>query len=171
MKKFRIAICGKMGAGKSYLAKQLAKKYNLDIYSFGEKLKEIARELCGMTTKDRKLLQTLADKMKEIDYDIWAKYLLRKIGNSQHVVIDDLRFENEYKLLKENGFIIIRLGMSKELQLERLKQTYGENSEQHIKCRNHNSESDKTLNSFEVDYDFQSRDDNQNFETLVKKFG
>ena len=29
-----------------------------------------------MENKDRKLLQNIADKMKEIDQDIWIKYVL-----------------------------------------------------------------------------------------------
>ena len=75
----RIAICGKMGSGKTYIADKLAKEYNLEKVSFAEKIKDIAFDLFNIEQKDRKLLQIIGDKMKEIDKDIWIKYLLKKI--------------------------------------------------------------------------------------------
>ena len=47
-----------------------------------EKIKELATDLFGMGKKDRLLLQCLADKMKEIDENVWVKYISNKIRNN-----------------------------------------------------------------------------------------
>ena len=45
-------------------------------YSFGGKVKDIARDLFKMEGKDRSLLISVASKMREIDPDVWAKYVV-----------------------------------------------------------------------------------------------
>ena len=101
----KIAITGNICSGKSYLSRILMKKYNLELYSFAEKIKKISTDLFKVQHKDRILIQTIADKMKEIDPDIWIKYLLTEINDKENIIIDDLRFENEVKYLKEHGFV------------------------------------------------------------------
>ena len=51
----KIAIIGKMCSGKSYVADYIVKKYNLEKYSFADKLKSIAVELFGMHHKNQKI--------------------------------------------------------------------------------------------------------------------
>lgn len=147
----RIAITGNLCSGKSYLAKILMKKYNLELYSFAGKIKEIATDLFQMTQKDRLLLQNIADKMKEIDPDIWIKYVLSGIGTKDNIIIDDLRFENEVNYLKEHGFTIIRLNIPDNIRMERIKNTYPTTYEEHFKGMNHNSEQE--INNLKVDLD------------------
>ena len=131
----RIAICGKLCSGKSYLAKFLAKEYNAEIYSFGYGVKRYCKEIFDMKYKDRKLLQNFAQKMREIDNDVWVKYTMNKINleNKPNIIVDDLRFPNELKYLHEAGFIIIRLIVDKGLQIDRIKKTYPETYSEHIK--------------------------------------
>ena len=47
----RIAICGKICSGKSYLAKYLANKYDAEIYSFGYGVKKYCKEIFDMKIK------------------------------------------------------------------------------------------------------------------------
>ena len=150
----RIAITGKMCSGKTYIADYLIEKYNLTKFSFASEVKNIASELFNMENKDRKLLQTVADKMKDIDKDVWVKYTLKLIGEKQNVVIDDLRFKNELKYLRENGFITIRINISNEEQESRLSKKYPDTYNEHLSRRNHNSEID--IENLEVDYEFNS---------------
>ena len=120
----KIAICGKMGSGKSTAANFLKELYpEFYITSFAKKLKIIAKELFNMTIKDRTLLIQIGTKMKEINPDVWANYTLKEIkdNNKTHVIIDDLRFKNEYFLLKKHNFKIIKLHISKKLQLKYLQ--------------------------------------------------
>jgi len=110
----RIAFSGKMQVGKTTSADYLVHKYGFIKLSFAGKLKEIAKDLwpeqfeCGQ--KPRKLLQDLGMKMREIDQDVWVKYLVRivrSLPKESNIVIDDLRFMNEYKALKNEGFFVV----------------------------------------------------------------
>lgn len=120
----RIAVLGKMGSGKTYISKLLTEKYNLEIYSFGTKIKNIAYELFNMEKKDRKLLQTIADYMKYIDKDVWVNYIIKQIQYKDNIIIDDLRFKNEADSLKKLGFIIIGLDIDESTQQMRLREKY-----------------------------------------------
>ena len=66
-------------SGKSTVAK-IIKDYDsrYKIYSFGQKVKDIAYDLFEMEGKDRSLLINIADKMRDIDPDVWAKYIVKK---------------------------------------------------------------------------------------------
>ena len=136
----KLAFIGKICSGKSFLSKQIADIYNSKIFSFASKLKELASDLFDMQQKDRKLLQDLGEKMKEINYNVWVNYLMKKIKNEEHVIIDDLRYVNEYNALKKDGFIIIKLEITKEEQIKRIKKTYPNTYQEHISRLNHISE-------------------------------
>ena len=140
----KIAIYGPMCSGKSTIANIIQKKYpQYKIYSFGQKIKDLASELFDMKGKNRSLLITIADKMRAIDEDVWAKYIVKQTQNKEHCLIDDLRFQNELDHL--HGWKIICLTTPKEIRLQRLKKLYPENYEDHIKNMSHKSETD-TLN-------------------------
>ena len=97
-----------------------------------------------MTIKDRKLLQSVGAKMREIDKNVWAKKTINTIRQNKHnyVIIDDLRFKNELQYLLDNDFFTIRLTISKEEQLRRLKLTYPNTWQQHQENLNDISEID-----------------------------
>ena len=140
----KIAIYGAMCSGKTTVA-DIIKGLNPDyeIYSFGKKIKDIAKELFNMKNKDRSLLITIADKMREIDEDVWAKYIVNKTIHLENCIIDDLRFQNELDHLK--GWKIICLTTSENTRLERLKKLYPDNYEDHIKNMQHKSETDTLI--------------------------
>jgi len=143
LSKMKIAICGKLCSGKSYLAKHLSIKYNAKIYSFGSNVKKYCKEIFNMKYKDRKLLQDFAQKMREIDSNVWVNKLLNEISedNSNNIIVDDLRFPNEEVKLREGGFIIIRLIVDNTLQIERIKKTYPDSYKEHIERLDDISES------------------------------
>ena len=134
----RIAFSGKICSGKSTAANIvqdiLGCEASVAKLSVASRVKELAIDLFGMEQKDRKLLQVLGQKMKEIDPNVWTRALIKQINNcgDKHIVIDDLRFPNELSALRENGFIIIRLEIQPELQLERIKKTYPDTWESHV---------------------------------------
>ena len=95
-----------------------------------------------MEYKDRELLQEFAEKCKEIDKDVWVKYLERcVIKETGNIVVDDLRFPNEHLLLKRYGFTIITLNLDKNIQTKRIKETYPDTYEEHLNRADHISES------------------------------
>ena len=119
----KIAICGKMCSGKTTLAnmiKRMDDRYT--IYSFASKIKEIASDVFAMKdgTKDRTLLTSIGTKMREIDQDVWIKYVLKQTQGETHCLIDDLRYQNEYEVLVKEGWQIIQLNVSPHIQKQRL---------------------------------------------------
>ena len=137
----KIAIYGPMCSGKTTVAKliqELEPRYK--IYSFGQKIKDLASELFQMKHKDRSLLINIADKMREIDEDVWVKYIMNQTENNDFCLIDDLRFQNELNYL--DGWKIICLTTPEEERIKRLKQIYHNTFEDHIKNMKHKSETD-----------------------------
>ena len=140
----KIAISGPMCSGKTTIA-NLIREFNPDysIYSFGGKIKELAKDLFDMDKKDRSLLINIANKMKSIDKDVWIKYILKECLNEKNCIIDDLRFENELEYLKNDPndlwhFVVLQI--PKEIRIQRIKELYTENYEDHIKNMNDISE-------------------------------
>lgn len=141
----KIAIHGPMCSGKttiSNIIKEFDSRYKT--YSFGLKVKDIAIDLFNMEGKNRSLLINVASKMREIDPDVWAKYVINQIENenNNNCIIDDLRFQNEADYL-DHDWLIISLTTPKEVRIERIKEVYKENYEDHIKNMDHISETDK----------------------------
>ena len=101
----KIALIGKMGSGKTTLAKYIEERYGYSLLSFATPVKKYAKELFNVHTKDRAFLQAFGQKMKEIDPDIWVNCIIRQIITDS-VIIDDVRFPNEYAALKKDRIYI-----------------------------------------------------------------
>jgi len=116
MQGVRIPFSGKTHAGKTTSADYLVKKYDFVKLSFAGKLKEIAHDLFPEQfekgEKPRKLLQDLSIKMREIDENVWARYVIRKdesLPKENNGAIDELRFLNEYEAVNNAGFFVVRI--------------------------------------------------------------
>ena len=137
----KIAISGPMGSGKTTIANLIiTSNPEYKIYSFGQKIKDIAYELFNMNklVKDRSLLINIADKMRDIDPDVWAKYIINQTNSYNYCIIDDLRFQNELDILSKNDdWIYIVLHIDEKKRLERLKKLYPENYKDHVKNMSH----------------------------------
>lgn len=129
-----IIFIGHMGAGKTYTLGRLAEylKNNYDIAlnkcSIASGIKEIATEYFGMKEKNRRLLQQIGEKMREIDEDVWIKALILKIQNQNLIPFgtDDVRFLNEVKDLKEKySIFIVKVQPDENERLETYKTLYG----------------------------------------------
>ena len=139
----KIAVTGKMCSGKTTLCNYLCElEPRFEIFSFGKKVKSVASDLFQMNpeVKDRTLLTSIGQKMREIDPDVWVNYVISECKDTEYCLVDDLRYQNEYEALVNNGFKIIQLNISDELQEERIKIVYPDNYEDHLKNRNHSSE-------------------------------
>lgn len=139
----KFAIYGPMCSGKTTIANLIYEQNNdYEIFSFGGKIKELAKELFNMKDKDRSLIINIASKLREIDEDVWAKYVINQTKDKEFCIIDDLRFQNELNYLDD--WKIICLTTPLNVRLERLKGLYN-NHEDHVKNMKHKSETD-TLN-------------------------
>ena len=139
----KIALIGKMCSGKSTVAQYLRDKYNYTILSFGGPVKKYATEIFDLKHKDRQIIQDFAQKVREIDDEVWIKYLIReyKNCNSENVVVDDVRFPKEHAALINEDFIPIKIDISDDFQRERIIKTYPENYQIHLDRTKNISES------------------------------
>ncbi len=137
----KIAITGKMCSGKSTIADVLMEKDDrYQIYSFGQKVKDVAKDLFDMKEKDRTLLTSIGTKMREIDPDVWINYVLKQTKDKTHCIVDDLRYQNEYEALSNAGFKIIQLTLDPNTQEKRIRTVYPTNYKDHLNNRDHPSE-------------------------------
>ena len=141
----KIAISGPMGSGKTTIANLIINSNpEYKKFSFGQKIKDIAYELFNMdkNVKNRSLLINIADKMREIDPDVWAKYIINQTNSCNYCIIDDLRFQNELDLLENNSddWLYFILQIDENTRLNRLKKLYPNNYDDHVKNMTHLSE-------------------------------
>lgn len=120
-KKIWVAFSGKAGCGKSTITKNLVRDYGFVRMSFAEKLKEICNELFPQIMKKpkeehRRLLQLFGCFCRLLQGDCWIHIVVNEIGDLDRVVIDDLRFVNEYQILRTLCFKIIRIERDKKLR-------------------------------------------------------
>ena len=139
----KIAICGPMGSGKTWLAEKLVNDFDLTRINLAGKVKAIAADLFFMNpeNKDRVLLQNIGKKMRDVRSSVWVDYLLHQSAEGD-VVCDDVRFVNEARRLQADGFTIILLNITEDLQKDRLQRTYPDNWEVHWNARLDASELD-----------------------------
>ena len=120
--KDKIIINGRSLAGKDIAADYLVEKYGFTKISFAKGIYEVAYKVFDMKNKDRLLLQTIGQKMREIKPTIWIEYVMREINRypDKKWVISDCRQENEYTIsVIENGFSPIRIHADYDLRVQR----------------------------------------------------
>ena len=79
----KITLCGKIGSGKSVIAKTLAKEFNLKHYSTGDVMRSIAKEN-GLTIEE-------FDKVTPPDIDYKVDNHTKRIGEDE----DDFIFDSK----------------------------------------------------------------------------
>ena len=126
MRKVR-AFCGFEQSGKSYSAKRLIMTRKFKHIAFADTLRDCAFHTIGMNFEEgmqqyedlkktklinnltfRNILENLGSAIRKYDKDFWAKAVLKYISAcSDNVCISDLRYTNEYWIVKkyceENG--------------------------------------------------------------------
>jgi hypothetical protein len=128
-----------MGSGKSEVAKYLMWRHSFVGHSFSNGVYHIANDLFGMEGKDRHLLQSIGSSMRAINPDVFVNYSLGRMNFEENIVIDDLRFDNEYERLKDLGFTVIRVVCDESDRVERMKRIYP-NWKEHLLLGSHESE-------------------------------
>jgi len=164
----KIAFMGPICSGKSTLSNQLKNNNNFKVFSFAEPVKKYCTKIFNMKFKDRKLLQQFADKCKEINPLVWVNILEKKIIENPkcNIIIDDLRYPNELKMLEKYNFIIIKLNIKKPLQIKRIIETYPSTYDCHIKRLKHDSESYYDNLNYTEKIDIT---ENKNIPSLIKE--
>ena len=121
----RLAFIGRAGSGKTTAAEFLVKNMNYVHLSFARKLKDIAAQLWGPTAqKDRAKLQALGTALRDLDEEVWLYPVARDIESvvdDGGIVVDDCRFENEFDLLVDRGFYVVRVEAAEDERVRRLQ--------------------------------------------------
>jgi hypothetical protein len=126
----RLCVCGVAGAGKSALARVLARDYGYEVVKFADPLKEMLRVLglgdrelegdrkevpsdllCGRTP--RWAMQRLGTEWGRdmIGGSLWVAAWQRRVKavRTSRIVVDDCRFPNELAAAREMGFVPVRI--------------------------------------------------------------
>lgn len=118
----KIAFSGKARSGKdtsteifkNIISRELDE--DCSVLSFASSLYKcthsIQKTIGAEVGKDPELLQTLADLIKKkYGKDVFANILCSKLekNQSKHIIVSDLRYKNEYAMLKKKGFVLIRI--------------------------------------------------------------
>ena len=133
-----IGICGAMGSGKSTLARAISYRLNncvADFFevSFSSSIKEMVVDLFGRPAKQvfmsaqlnyekykqlkhpcgktyRELLQIIGtDFFRSIYPNVWIDQMRMLVSDGDDYVISDVRFQNEFDFVKEQGGLMIGL--------------------------------------------------------------
>lgn len=128
-KPIHIGLFGKMASGKSLVAQYLVDKYGFIELAFATRLKELCIEMFGIDPvkkgeRDRLVLQQFAQYMRQIDPNVWVRYILNNIPEASNIVISDVRFPNEHWQLKQLQFFMVRMNMDRATQERIVKATY-----------------------------------------------
>lgn len=140
----RIAVGCQSRVGKDTFAEIYLNKYEAKSFRFSTKLYEITENIQSILNKevekDPQLLQTIGRSLqKHYSADVFARPVVDDIKQfiseypEKNIIVTDLRFPHEYTMLKELGFLFIRIIKNNR-----------------IIDRNPNDESENSL----LDYDF-----------------
>lgn len=124
----RISLCNYIGgAGKDSIADYLVEEHGFKKYAFADGIYEIADKYFGMKSKDRRLLQLIGEKLREIDPMLWIQHTLRRIQEEGHdkVVITDTRKLLEMAYLQETGWSNVIIYCDPKVALKRLEERDG----------------------------------------------
>jgi len=116
MNPLRIAFGSCARVGKTEAVKYLVSKYGGKELSMGKAIYDIlgySQNKCGFPIeKDRKFLQMVGDWGRDKDPDVWINIVNKEISKSspkENLYISDLRYPNEIKILKNNGFYLVNV--------------------------------------------------------------
>ncbi|WP_024427722.1 AAA family ATPase [Bacillus safensis] len=159
----KLAITGKLGAGKDVAVEYLVAMYEFFPFTFSAKGKALFYELFPELRGDAKQRQPMRDFINgitELDVpgakDVWVDYLFRRIKDHEHfrhgrpsnLLITDIRKEAEYERAKAEGFKILRITAPYETRFDRAKRRGDK-----FKASDLDHPTETALDEFEVDYE------------------
>ncbi|MDI6824665.1 MAG: AAA family ATPase [Bacillota bacterium] len=126
----RLFLFGRRGSGKSTVARFLAECTGAKVYKISEPLYRVARDVFGMEDRDRRLLQLLGDKFREVDPDCLLRCLSLALyrDGPQAAVVEDVRLAREADWLRRMGFQGVLVRAPEPVRLARLEKR-GERSD------------------------------------------
>lgn len=137
----KIALFGKMRSGKDTVAKILTQEYGFKDFAFAQGIGEIIVKYFPTALsygKPRQHYQHIGQSMRELDQDVWVKYLLKRVLHYKmdirlsvenknkripfRVVVTDGRQQNEAERLREEGYLIVKVEAPEDIRIDRMVQ-------------------------------------------------
>jgi energy-coupling factor transporter ATP-binding protein EcfA2 len=123
-----VGLCGKKGCGKSTVADLIVKNFKFSKASFATPIKDMLMAM-GLTEEEiwdselkeieiarfgkspREMLQLLGTEFGRelISPDVWVRALEHRIEGVEKVIIDDVRFPNEARMIRKNGGVVVQV--------------------------------------------------------------
>ncbi len=137
----KIAFCGAMGSGKTFAANLIKSQQDVNVLSIAKPIKEIVTD---MGHKGRSAHIMVGMVGRQVDDNVWVNNLMDRIDSHEkagrtNLVVDDIRFQNEAKALKEAGFTIVYLNTPWHVRFQRIQERTDDLT-QHIQWFAHSSE-------------------------------
>jgi len=137
----KLALTGKAGSGKDYLADYLIQKYGFHRLSFSDQLKKIASTVFNwlqfnyppeqktkplnvntgfeIITQSPREIWMFFNNLKSIEKHIFVRMLNEEYNQAikqyPNIIITDIRFRNEFKWCKQHDFYIIGIKPTKQI--------------------------------------------------------
>lgn len=149
----KIALCGKMRAGKDTVADMLVKDYDFYQFKFSQGINEVIEKLFPEDVRSGKKLrrhqQIIGQSMRELDSDVWVKYTMRTVHEFEgcNIVISDLRQSNEADALRREGFVIVKVEADTDVRIARIIESGDIFSPSQL-----NHETELSVDSIEADF-------------------
>jgi dephospho-CoA kinase len=158
----KIALTGKLRAGKDEVAHHLYIRHGFDKVAFGDALKRTVHEVFPWVSefsKPRALYQQYGQLIRQIDDSVWITHAERRIkgdidfrvgmGADQiGIVVTDVRQQNEVDWCRANGFTLIRVTAPDEVRIGRAISA-GDDFTVHDLAH----ETELAIDGFDVDYE------------------
>lgn len=163
----KLAIYGKLRAGKSEVAEAIKREFDTEVIEFSKALRDVCDILYPTTRnyKDRDLLVKIGQHMREMDKDIWVNIVKEKIENSdaEHIIVASVRQKNEYDMLKKLGFKFINVEAYEHIRKQRCIDAGDKFSEESF-----NSYLETDMDAFDYDYMVVNNKDFKSLNMAIK---
>lgn len=151
--------------------KSYAEKLKVDDNCVNEMI-DLFDKIDVVLPKNRELLQKLGtDIVRRYNNNAWCDYLISSINENDYYVVDDMRFKNEFDVLKNNGFLLVRIRPNEEKRLRIFQKLYP--SSDYNFYSKHPSETDLNsydeMNIFDIYiYNDYTKESERDFITMIK---
>lgn len=126
IKPLLLGLSGGRGSGKTTIANYLVEECGYSKISFAEPVRDIVGIIDCNRNDDREILANVGIMLRSLRPRLLIEIVQEKISNTEgFIVVEDVRFPEEILFLKNLGATLIRLDISKEAQLMRLKNRDG----------------------------------------------
>lgn len=173
-KQLKIAVTGKMRAGKDTFANCLKQSYQFIELKFSDGITDIIKAYFPEALKKgkpRQHYQIIGQSFRQLNEDIWVSRVGREIAEvesifpSANFLVTDLRQPNEAEFLRENGFVIVKVVADKAVRLQRMQEendSYTEEDLQH--------ETEDNVDSIVADFTVNNDGDEIALQTQAEQF-